>query len=91
MITTKIENQLRNDIESIFKNEDFIEFLDWIVEEKYISTEIYYTGWCGYKSFNNKIDKYVKKLKQLGYKIKIIKDIYDENDGLYAQLNFIFK
>lgn len=81
-------DKLCNDINKIFKNENYIEFLDWIIEDEYITTELYYVGWCGYTAFNNKIDKYVQKLKNLGYKISVEKNIYDENDGLYAQLYF---
>ena len=63
--------------------------LDYIVEKNYVSIELYDTGWLGEKVFYKKLDKYTKKLKDLGYNIEVIKDIYDENDGVYAHMNFI--
>lgn len=82
--------KLRDDVSNVFKNEMFIEFLDWIVEKDYITTELYYVGWCGEKAFYNKFDNYVEKLRNLGYIIEVEKDIYDENNGVYAQLYFNF-
>ena len=52
--------------------------------------EIYYIGWCGEKAFNCKLEKKKKRLEKLGYKIEVIKDIYDENDGLYGQIYIWF-
>ena len=77
------EQKIYNDVEKIFANEDYMDILDWIPEENNVSMEIYYTGWCGKKAFDNKLNKYAKRLEKLGYNIKVIKDIHDENDGLY--------
>lgn len=84
------EQKIYNDVEKIFENEDYMEILDWIPKKNNVSMEIYYIGWCGEKAFNCKLDKYAKRLEKLGYKIEVIKDIYDENDGLYGQIYIWF-
>lgn len=84
------EQKIYNDVEKIFANEDYMDILDWITEENNVSMEIYYTGWCGKKAFDNKLDKYAKRLEKLGYNIEVIKDIYDENNGLYGQIYIWF-
>ena len=84
------EKKIYNDVEKIFENEDYMEILDWIPKKNNVNRETNYTVTCGKKAFNCKLDKYAKRLEKLGYKIEVIKDIYDENDGLYGQIYIWF-
>ena len=84
------ERELYCDIYEVFKNEDYMDMLDYVYEKNYASIELYDVGWCGYEVFYKKVDNYAKKLSDLGYNVEVVKDIFDENNGAYAQMNFKF-
>ena len=85
------ERKLYCDIKEVFKNEDYMDMLDYIVRKDYASIELYDLGWCGIDTFYKKIDNYVWKFKKLGYDVKSIKHIFDECDGAYANIDFKFQ
>ena len=87
------EKKLYGDIYEVFKNEDYIDILEYNVDWKCASIVLYDVGWCGVDVFYKKVDKYIKKFKELGYKIEQYK-YYDESefgDSINNYSDIIFK
>ena len=83
------EPKLYKDIYEVFKNEDYMDMLDYSYYDDQASLDLYDVGWLGEDVFFKKLERYVNKLKQLGYSMKVFK-FYDEGKGAEARIRFYF-